>query len=254
MSYLPRNYKTAIRILKLLARKRILSTQEIAEYRGESNGSPFPHSHNRIKSQMERLTELDFCEQYGLVTNKNHICQLCDKSTSYFVKTKQLNEALKRIARDTVSVEKYHHMEIFDRNIYCVCKPDHVLGKLVSLRCKGCDNNTPSNFEEEYNNSKYRYWSLSDNGKLVLLTLLKPKSLNDFILENSDHKIINAIRILREHSEQKWVDILITKLKQHVKDDPNVSKIAIDWLDDQYRKHKFFNQYIDSTRSSFSNC
>ncbi len=50
--------------------------------------------------------------------------------------------------------------------------------------------------------------------------------------------------------QNEWIDVLISNLKQYVRNDPNSSHISENWLIDQHSKHKFLGEYygLDRTR------
>lgn len=225
--YPKRNYPTAIKILHLLARKRILSTKEIAD----ELGSKYSYSHKRVRLVMIDLAELDYCEHYRWVTNKNHICPFCKIPTKLLVKSDELEKAVERIENDRKAIEKYQKEESYDPNIYCVCESGFILGQLIHIKCNGCEKNIPiaPHFNDKYKIQQDKYWVLSYNGILVLLVLLKSKAQSNFIAKNINHKIIELVYALLNSQKKQFVDMLYYILKETNMINPNLQKVADDW-------------------------
>ena len=72
--YPKKNYQSAISILKLLARENHLTTNKIAE----KIGKRWPMPHGRAKILLKYLVELNYVEEFGFVSNKNHVCEKCE--------------------------------------------------------------------------------------------------------------------------------------------------------------------------------
>lgn len=241
--YYPKNYRhksTAIKILKILSRRQMLSTEEIAN----ELVSRHSYSHARVKMIMSYLTELDYCEQYGVVINKNHTCPFCKESKTLLVKSDILESAIQRIESDRKAISDYQNKEGFDKNLYIICDKGFVVGKLISITCKSCKNSIPisPHFNDEYkiqqdkNGNLYKYWNLSYNGILVLLAMLKPMAKLSFIAKHTDHKIIELVNVLLHSRKKEHLDILYNALQETNLIKPNLQKVADDWLNETRNK------------------
>ena len=245
--YPKKSRKTAIGILKLLAKNSpsVLSIKQISERLG-SNRNAYPHK--RTKSVLEELLKLDYCVEYGKISNPDKKCKSCSMSGKYLVEKTKLDQAVFIQKENTREYPKYEHEPSFDRSQWFICEDGFVLGKSIrDMKCFECNQTVGTHGTEiKYKiHDKERYWSLSDNGIVVMLTLLNNRELVAFYSKNPMHRIIECINILIKNNQKEWVKVLIDQLKNHVKINPNTATIANNWLYEQYQKHEFFSGYRD---------
>jgi len=149
--YPKKGYKNAIRILRMLAKEDTLSTKQI----GISLSERGDFSHKQIKNKMEDLTMLGYCEEYKTVRNSEHMCENCNESSRYIINASQLELDIETMKNWPASKQR----------------EGHVIGQLLSFDCFNCRKEVEPHKEEYYKIQQDRLWSLSSNGKVVMLGL-----------------------------------------------------------------------------------
>lgn len=228
--YPKKNYRNAVRILKMLSKNQFLTTNDIAENLGKRWENP----HSRTKLQMQYLVELGYCLEYGLVSNTKHVCNYCDKSTSYLVLLNSIESAIRTLEDNKKAREEFKRSnpEKFDPSNWFDCEEGNILGRLIWLTCSNCYKTVEPHKEEQYKVRNYHYWCLSDDGLYVALGLLKKETLYDFVERYKTDKILELVNILLKSQKKEFVDRLIASLKQTMKIDPNVEKMARSWFNE----------------------
>lgn len=226
--YPKKNYRSAVQILKLLAEKEPLTTQKIAELIKTAN------NHHGTKLQLEYLASLGYCEDYCIVSNPDHICNHCKKTTNFLVKKDYLNSALAGLEKNHKLREQNSNKTDFNPDHYFKCRFGYVLGRLVGLTCKNCMKYVESHNDDEYKVYQDRLWMLTQNGRFLFLVLFKNQKQYDFIKKYLTDKIFELVNVLMQSQEKHVVNRLIKKLKDEMVDTPNLQKITNEWYDDTF--------------------
>jgi hypothetical protein len=228
--YPKKNYRSAVRILKLLTQRDLCTTQSIAESIKTAN------NHHGTKLQMEYLASLGYCEDYGIVSNSNHKCDYCKQTDRYVVKKEYLDSAVARLEENPKLKNENKNKPDFDPSRYFNCKENCVLGRLVSLRCKGCCKYVESHNDEEYKVYQDRLWALTENGLYIFLVLLKGQQWYNFIKKHVANKVFELINVLIQSQEKHIVQRLVQKLQDEMKNTPNLEKIVSLWYDETFNE------------------
>lgn len=246
--YPHQDYKLAIRILKLLAKDTLQPTHKIADMLSKS---PFTYPQKRVNKTMERLKELDYCEEYNLILGPEHRCNNSEKSRRYFIKNESLENRLKQIEKNK------------KKGSGLIPKDGYLPARLATpLICYGCsepadfinpvDFKAPEKFigppyflNNEYKILTERDWSLSQNGELLMLGIIKGQKLYYFIAQHTDNKILELADILIHSQQIEKVKMLVKNLENMMKNIPNLGKIANEWYD--YTKNRILRMKIDKT-------
>jgi len=223
-----KDYIHVMAILKYLTEIRYLSTNAIAEKLGK--GWTYPQK--RVKQITFRLEELGYCTDYRLVSNTSHICDQCKNSTSYLVQTKSLEGALETLENNKRNREEAKKKDTYNSKDWFRCKEGHVLGRHISLECFYCNKHIESHRDEQYKIQQDRYWTLSYNGELVILGILKAKKQYDFIKSHTHNKIIKLVDILLVSVKKDYVERLVNSIKYTIGMKPNLERTADEWYRD----------------------
>ena len=225
--YPKKGYKNAIRILKLLSNEEKLSTNQIGIKLSPSGEV----SHRQIKDKMEYLTTLGYCSEYRTVRNSDHVCENCNESTRYFVEAKYLEGDIETMKNWPVEKQK----------------EDHIIGQLLGFDCFNCGKYLKGHKTEYYKIQQDRFWSLSNNGKVVMLGILSGQKLYNFIEKQTniiEFELINCL----VHSERKDLfDRLIGIIKKNMDVDSNAMKYLESWYDEM--KTEIYIMKIDEKRN-----
>ncbi|MCA9827122.1 MAG: hypothetical protein KC444_01840 [Nitrosopumilus sp.] len=234
--YRRKDYRNAIKTLKLIAKNPFSPTHQIAEKLGDGFAIP----QNRVIGMMNHLKELDYCTEYSKIFNEKYVCSHCSKSYYYLVKRKQLdfaldeNEKRKKRGNKFVSQEGY----VLDRPIVIICDNCFVV---------------PEPHDDEFKIRKrkhdyYKYWRLSDNGLFVVLTLLKGKSRENLIIHNQENTIFKLLKILLSSQKKDYVESFVSELKHTILHYPDLTDTVNRW--EQQMNSILLNSEIDENRFS----
>lgn len=234
--YPKKNYRTAVRILRLLSEYEFLTTNSISERLGKRWENP----HSRTKTQMQYLNELGYCSEFGMVSNLKHVCDHCNKSTAYLVRLDSIKSSLRTLEDNKKQREEFKKLnpEKFNPSNWFDCEEGNVLGRLIWLTCSNCYKSIEPHKEEQYKIRDYHYWCLSNNGLYVMLVLLKKDTLYNFVEKFKTDRILELVNVLLKSQKKEDVDRLVTYVKQAMKIKPIISEIVITW----------FNEVIGSIR------
>lgn len=242
--YPKRNYANAIRVLKILSKDKLLSTEQLRKKLGKRDDYP----HKRARILLETLMEFDYCRDYGSVTSNDQFCTNCEKSKKFLVSMDGLRGALSTLEQNAKERDIAKKEGGYKPKNWFHCEKGYVLGRLVWLNCINCDQhveiNTDRNDWPQYKIQQDRYWSLTNNGKLVMFSLLKRNTLYNFIKRNTDQKIIELANVLLLSQKKDWVERLIKSIKNTMNFRPNVIDVVKSWYDEM--KLKVFYLDIDS--------
>ena len=225
--YRKKSRRTANRILKLLAKNNYISTEGFVKEFTRKWEWP----HNQMKDRLRYLVDLDYCQEYILVSNPLHQCNYC-KSTNYFVNVDSIESAKKTLEDNKLLRQEAKEKEDFNPKNWFYCKDQHVLGRLIGLTCAGCNEYVESHRDDEYKIRNYSYWTLTENGLYATLAILKREELYDYIKNHTKNKILNLVYILLQSQKKEYVEMLINSIKQTLQAKPMVSKVSEDWYDE----------------------
>lgn len=238
--YYPRkNYRNAIRTLKMLTKTDFMSIQNIAEKLGN-----IPHL--RTKLQLEYLAELGYVDEYGLVWNSDHPCEFCKKSKRFLTSRDLLDSAKETLENNKQKRELAKKKKDYNPKNWFHCKDGHVLGRLVWLECFSCYKHVEEHKDEEYKIQQDRYWTLSYNGMLVMLGLLTSDQLNKFIEKHTNNEIFELVNALLKSQNKNLAERLLSRIKKNMDTDPLVIKYAEGWYDEM--KPIVFRMKVDANR------
>ncbi len=226
--YRKKSYQSAVRVLRFLAKTNFLSTNEIADKLDRNWGRP--HSH--VKLLMQYLVKLDYCKEYGLVTNPDHVCDNCKKSKRYLVEVDSIEFAINRQKENKKSRDKAEHDDDFNLENWFPFKEGYVVGQLIWLQCFGCNKGVTAHSRDLYKILQDKYWELSENGIFVLLTILKNDTLYNFIEKHNNIPTLKMADILLRSQNKEYVERLINSIKQTLQVKPKVMKTTQDWFDE----------------------
>jgi len=206
-----KDYNNSSKILSYLSENRNLSTHQITEKLGRG----YSYSQRRVTTMLNRLKELQYCEEYRIVSNSSHECDFCKSSKRYLVLPDSLKNTIK-----TLEKNKKPRDEV------------HILGRQICLECFYCNEHIESHLDEQYKVQQDRYWTLSYNGELVILGILKGKKQYDFIKSHTHNKIIDLVGILLMSGKKEYVKRLVNNLKRTIEITPNLGRTVNNWYID----------------------
>lgn len=221
-----KNHRYVLPILRLLAEKDLVLTSEIAR---QVKSAKNIHG---TKLQLKELARLEYCNGFRMLSNKNHVCEHCNKSTDYLATLKHIDSALETLANNRKLRDAKRNESDFDPKNYFGCKEGHVLGRLVWLDCKRCGKHVESHLDEEYKITGKTWWKLTENCQYLFLTLYKNNKLWKFIIKNRQNKVFGLIDILHQNHENTIVQTLINKLKQEAPYTNKLWKIVNPWYNE----------------------
>jgi len=215
--YRLKNYSKGIKVIRFLTKHSYPSTHQIGLELGDGIALP----QNRVLTIMNHLKENDYCEEYSKVFSDEHSCQHCKKSFHYLLKRESLDFALEENQRR------------INRGNEFVSKEGHVLDRIITMICDDCFKvQEPLDVEfkiKKRKNDFYKYWSLSNNGLFVALSLLRGKSLEKFILSNQDNTTFQLLKLLLSSQNKNYVDNLISELKHTIYLYPDLGETVKRW-------------------------
>ena len=212
------NYRRALKTFKELAKKESLSITGIIENTKSSN------YFKSAKILIERMIELDYCEEFGIISNKQNFCQNCNKSYRFLVRVRDLYPFYA-----WNPLKKYEKIET---------KPKKVtrINRLVWAQCHTCHHTFRTSKEIEYAVSQTRMIKLSENGRFAMLAFLKGNSLYDFISKHKELRYMDLIYALMNSQKKNEVNILLKKIRDNILSDPNVMPIVREWCSNMNEK------------------
>lgn len=227
--YPGKDHILASKLLKVLSKYPFSSTAVLSE---KCTMRDYAYSQKRILITLSRLKEMDYCSEYATVSRKEHVCNFCEKSTRYFVERNSLDGSIEILDENKIKREKAKKNKDYDPKHWFHCKVGYVLGRLVWLQCFNCEKHIDSKNDDEYKMGSYRYWSLSQNGKFVMLALLQSSPQYDFIKQNNQNEIFRLLDILLHSQKKEIVTRLIYKIKQNIRIDPKLNNVVQNWYQD----------------------
>ena len=209
------NYDRALETIEELAKKE---PQNIKELSGNT-GSPNFTQGERIL--VERMLELDYCEEFGIISSEEEYCENCKESHRFLVRVNALYRfpSWKPLKKTEIKPEKALHIK-----------------RSVWAQCLRCDHTFRTSKEIEYAISQTRMIKLSENGRFAVLTFLKGTSLYDFISKHKKLRYMELIYALMNSQKKNQVNILLKKIGDSIRNDPNVIPIVDKWCSNMNEK------------------
>jgi len=227
--YPEKDHILASKLLKVLSKYPFSSTVILSE---KCTKKGYTYSQKRILITLSRLKEMNYSSEYATVSRKDHVCNFCKKSTRYFVERNSLDNSIDILDENKIKREKAKKNKDYDPNHWFHCKDGCVLGRLIGLQCFNCKKHVESKKNDEYKIGSYRYWSLSKNGKFVMLALLQGSFQYDFIKQNNQNEVFKLLDILLHSQKKEIVTRLIYKIKQNIRIDPKLNNVVQNWYQD----------------------
>lgn len=219
---------TALRILGILAKYDLLSTHSI----GLKLCKKSPPSNTRLTKYLEQLIEYGYCIKYNTISNANHNCDNCGKSTWYVMETEYFEKSLKNRDGNKEKRDEAEKQEGFESKYYFPYQENHLYGQLASLTCLECGKWNESHKTEQYKIQQDHYWSLSNNGIIAMLMLLNGDRLYRFIQKHKEKEYFELIDVLLRSQKKELFNRLLHSIRETMRGSPNVYKITDAWYRD----------------------
>ena len=209
-----KNYRRALATIKLLAEKESLSINKIAELTGSDS------FYMGAKNLVERLIELGYCNEFGIISNKNHSCKHCKKKKSkrFLARVEDLYPL-----PEWKPLQKDKELEEFTPK-----KESHIK-RSIWVECLRCRKKFRSSKEIKYTIYPDRIINLSENGIFAVLVFLEGDSLHNFISKHKEREYMDLIYALMTSQEKVEVKSLFERIRNSVREDPDVMPIVHDW-------------------------
>ena len=207
-----KNYRRALATIKLLAEKESLSINKIAELTGSDS------FYMGAKNLVERLIELGYCDEFGIISNKNHSCKHCKKSKKFLARVEDLYPL-----PEWKPLQKDKELEEFTPK-----KESHIK-RSIWVECLRCRKKFRSSKEIKYTIYPDRIINLSENGIFAVLVFLEGDSLHNFISKHKEREYMDLIYALMTSQEKVEVKSLFERIRNSVREDPDVMPIVHDW-------------------------
>ena len=223
---------TALIILGILAKYDLLSTHNI----GVKLCKKSPPSNTRLKKYLEQLIEYGYCTKYNTLSNANHNCDNCGKSTWYVTESEYFEKDLKIRDDNKKARDKAEKQEGFESKYYFPYQENYLYGELANfLTCLECGKWIESHKTEQYKIQKYHYWSLSNNGRIAMLMLLNGDRLYRFIQKHKEKEFFELINVLLKSQKKELFNRVLHSIREAMRGSPNVYKIIDAWYRDTRR-------------------
>ena len=209
-----KNYRRALATIKLLAEKESLSINKIAELTGSDS------FYVGAKHLVERLIKLGYCNEFGIISNKNHSCKHCKKKKSkrFLARVEDLHPL-----PEWKPLQKDKELEEFTPK-----KESHIK-RSIWVECLRCQKKFLSSKEIKYTIYPDRIIKLSENGRFVVLVFLENNLFRKFISKYRKTLYMDLIYALMRSQKKAEVKILLEKIKNSVHEDPDVMSIVHNW-------------------------
>jgi len=227
--YPEKDHILAFKLLGILSKHPFTSTVGLAE---KCSKKLYTYSQKRTLTTLSRLKEMDYCIDYNTVSREEHVCNFCKNCSKYFEHYDSLNNTISLYAENKIEREKAKKQDNYDPQYYFHVTEGYVLGRQVNLRCFNCLEYVKSEKKNEYKIGHYRYWSLSENGKYVMLSLLHGSKLYEFIKQNNQDKIFKMLDVLLHSQKKEIVSRLIYKIKQNILISPVLTTVVDSWYNE----------------------
>lgn len=223
---------TALRILNLLAKNDFLSTHHI----GVKLCKKSPPSNTRLTKYFDHLIEYGYCIKYNTLSNANHNCDNCKKSTWYIMESEYFEKTVKNRDDNKKNRDIAEKEEGFEPRYYFPYQENHLYGQLVSLTCLECGKWVQSHKTEQYKIQQNHYWSLSNNGIIAMLVLLHGTKLYQFVEKHKENELFELIDVLLKSQKKELFNRLLHTIRETMKGSPTVYGIANAWYRDIRKK------------------
>lgn len=204
-TYPYRDHKLGLKILKILNKRNELTTNETRDGLGLHS----PYSQKKVRTTLERLNELGYCEEYE---NKNKLTN--------WISLESLNKSKHMKDEFNPKKLKSNWEKINDFTFHKNKSSNYILARItIDGKKQFCIEN------------RIRRWKMSFKGKLLLLIFQK-QNFRKFIERNLNHIVIKRAKILLDSNKNELVDMLIHRLKQSYATGFNLETVANEWYNE----------------------
>lgn len=207
-----RDYKLAQRILKIMTLEPYSSTKDIATKLGGKN-NPYPQK--RVNVTIGRLSDLDYCIEFGVVYSSNNSCIKCSKSNHFLIERSLLEQAKTSFQKSNNSKMKKIH-------------GDHPFGD--DIICNGCGCSIELLDNETYSILNEKRFMLSKNGLLHTFVLFSENKNFKIIQETNWPRVFFVSKLLLKKQQKDLVKDLFHQIKNEALYKPNLEPLAEQWL------------------------